>query len=217
MIEMRLQYARILPMLLLLFLAPGAAAAQTATPAADSAGAALRARWAEPFAVVSVGHLPARETRSVVVDSGTAAAPAAKAAERTTPPPAPKPTSTPPAEPAPKPTSEPAPAAVRTHRVEWGETFFGIARQYSVSPAELRALNPSVDPDRLLAGTVLVVPAPAGRATARQRYVVQDGDTLWGIAHRFGVSPAEVMKANGLKNDVVRVGQTLVIPQGGER
>ncbi|HET8656213.1 MAG TPA: LysM peptidoglycan-binding domain-containing protein [Longimicrobiaceae bacterium] len=203
---MRLRYAPALPGLLLLLLVPAAATAQAAPPAADSTDAALRARWAEPFAVASVGHLPARETRSVVVDSGTVAAP----------PPAPAP----PLAPAPKPrvpAKPAAPAAVRTHRVEWGETFFGIARQYSVSPAELRALNPSVDPDRLLAGTVLVVPAPAGRATARQRYVVQDGDTLWGIAHRFGVSPAEVMKANGLKNDVVRVGQTLVIPQGGER
>jgi len=45
-------------------------------------------------------------------------------------------------------------------------------------------------------------------------YTVQAGDTLFGISHQFGVSVESLAMANGLQNDVVYIGQTLVIPQG---
>lgn len=51
------------------------------------------------------------------------------------------------------------------------------------------------------------------RQPARQvRYVVARGDTVSEIAARYNVSSADIRRANRLKNDKIRVGQTLSIP-----
>ena len=47
---------------------------------------------------------------------------------------------------------------------------------------------------------------------AQRRYAVEKGDTLSGIAQRFGVRTARLKRANDLASDVIRVGQILVIP-----
>ncbi|HHZ10120.1 MAG TPA: peptidoglycan DD-metalloendopeptidase family protein [Rhizobiales bacterium] len=45
-------------------------------------------------------------------------------------------------------------------------------------------------------------------------YVVQAGDTLSAIAKKTGVPVTAIKSANGMKDGFVRIGQTLVIPQG---
>ncbi|HSG89004.1 MAG TPA: N-acetylmuramoyl-L-alanine amidase [Pseudomonadales bacterium] len=47
---------------------------------------------------------------------------------------------------------------------------------------------------------------------AHTRYTIEKGDTLSAIAQRFGVETGRLRTANGLAGDVIRVGQTLVIP-----
>ena len=44
------------------------------------------------------------------------------------------------------------------------------------------------------------------------KYVVQRGDTLYGISKQYGVSVDELMKANNLSNTNISVGMTLTIP-----
>lgn len=48
-------------------------------------------------------------------------------------------------------------------------------------------------------------------------YVVQSGDTLGGIAYRYDVSVADLVKANGLAGEsaIISIGQELIIPQEG--
>ena len=55
---------------------------------------------------------------------------------------------------------------------------------------------------------------PPGTLLARSRHVIERGDTLSGIASRYGVSVAALRKANSLKRDLVKVGQVLTIPRG---
>ncbi len=43
-------------------------------------------------------------------------------------------------------------------------------------------------------------------------YVVKEGDTLYGISKQFGVSVNDLMSANDMKDDVVVLGSTMVIP-----
>ncbi|HEX2189209.1 MAG TPA: LysM peptidoglycan-binding domain-containing protein, partial [Longimicrobiaceae bacterium] len=114
----------------------------------------------------------------------------------------------------------------RTHEVQPGETFYGVARKYGVAPADLRAANPGVDPEKLRSGTTLWIPAappgsagaaaapkPPARPATRTHRVVR-GDTLFGIARKYGVSPAAIRAANKMEDDNVRLDQTLVIPGG---
>ena len=54
-----------------------------------------------------------------------------------------------------------------------------------------------------------------GASPAANVYSVKPGDTLDAIAHRSGVSRAELMQANGLTNPhLIRINQQLKIPQG---
>ena len=59
-------------------------------------------------------------------------------------------------------------------------------------------------PDRIH-GQAASVEAPA-------QHTVRRAETLWGIAHRYGTTPARIRDANGLKSSVIRPGQTLKIP-----
>jgi N-acetylmuramoyl-L-alanine amidase len=45
------------------------------------------------------------------------------------------------------------------------------------------------------------------------RHVIARGETLSGIAERYRVSTSSLRRSNSLKNDVIRTGQVLKIPQ----
>ena len=60
-------------------------------------------------------------------------------------------------------TSLPSPTATpRTHTIKRGETMLGIALQYRVSLEGLLAANPKVNPNLMVVGTTLVIPASSG-------------------------------------------------------
>jgi LysM repeat protein len=57
-------------------------------------------------------------------------------------------------------------------------------------------------------------PAPAPEAGgAPTVHVVQAGETVFRIARQYGVSVQQIRKWNNLKNDVIEVGQQLVVAQ----
>jgi LysM repeat protein len=73
-------------------------------------------------------------------------------------------------------------------------------------------------PTPVPAPTFIVVTATAGPPPAptpgeQQIYVVREGDTLSGIAARFGVSEEAILKLNPMTDkDRLYVGQKLVVP-----
>ena len=74
--------------------------------------------------------------------------------------------------------------------------------------------EPTLEPaPTLLVVTATAGPPPVPTPGEQQRYVVREGDTLSGIAARFGVSEEAILKENPLSDrDRLLVGQELVIP-----
>ena len=114
------------------------------------------------------------------------------------------------------------------HVVRPGDTPGAIARRYGSTVDAIMAANGIRNPRALRIGQTLVVPrgpvergarvgarpAPAGEKVAAavpSRYVVRPGDTLYGIARRFGTSPEEIQRRNGLQDTTIRPGDVLLL------
>ncbi len=165
-----------------------------AAEAADPPDLSLQERWRSPFAVVSRGRTAPRPERAVFVPGDSTRAPA----------------------PEERPERRSADVGPRTHEVERGETWYGIARRYGVAPAALAAVNPGANPERIRSGQVLRIPSATAPARGQRTHTVAGGDSLWGIARRYGVTVEQIRAANRLPGDRVRIGQTLVIPSTEE-
>ncbi|KFB09887.1 peptidoglycan DD-metalloendopeptidase family protein [Nitratireductor basaltis] len=61
---------------------------------------------------------------------------------------------------------------------------------------------------------VAKAPAEATASSDQGRYTVVAGDTLYGVARKTGASVDAIKQANGLGDGVIRIGQTLNIPNG---
>ena len=63
--------------------------------------------------------------------------------------------------------------------------------------------------------TVTLTPTPPSHPAPQPfTYVVQPGDTLFGLSRRFGVTVQAIMSANGLMSSQRYSGKTLAIPAG---
>lgn len=60
------------------------------------------------------------------------------------------------------------------------------------------------------------VESPIITPTEQRTYTTVQGDTLWGIAQKYygsGIKYKKIMKANRMKNTIVRPGMVLKIPE----
>lgn len=131
--------------------------------------------------------------------------------------------------------SNPNPVSVPTtggtYIVQAGDTLYSIAVKFNTTVQALQQANNLADPNALVAGQKLKIPAtttveeqPAPTAVARgptanqalkpTSYTVKPGDTLATIAAQFGVTVQELAQANNIQDvNLLAVGQVLVIPQ----
>lgn len=77
--------------------------------------------------------------------------------------------------------------------------------------------TPTATPEPLVANTPTPSPTPEPTATPtpvpQLVHQVLPGDSLWGIAYRYGVSLETLLEANGLTPDgLLQVGQEIVVP-----
>ncbi|AZU60829.1 LysM peptidoglycan-binding domain-containing protein [Neobacillus mesonae] len=96
---------------------------------------------------------------------------------------------------------------MKIYAVKSGDTLWRISQMYGVTINQIITANGLDNPNRLVLGEALVIPAPY------QQYVVQSGDTLWAISQRLGVTMQEIIHANQLDDpSKLYVGQVLTIP-----
>ncbi|HXF63905.1 MAG TPA: LysM peptidoglycan-binding domain-containing protein [Caldilineaceae bacterium] len=102
------------------------------------------------------------------------------------------------------------------HVVRPGEGVLDIAAQYGVSADAIVEANNLVNPNMLRIGQELIIPgvSPQDAAAAQGNiHVVQVGESLLGIAVRYGVTVEEILEANEIENpDAIYEGQQLIIP-----
>lgn len=110
-------------------------------------------------------------------------------------------------------------AASASYEVRPGDTLSHIAARHGTSVSALAAANGLGNPDRIYVGQRLRLPGPpASTASAGGViHVVQWGETLSGIARRYGVRSNAITQANGLADpNLIRTGARLAIPGAGE-
>lgn len=109
-----------------------------------------------------------------------------------------------------KPTPAPAPApASQTHTVQPGESLSGIAAKYGTTYQHLAQINGIANPNLIYAGQVLKI---SGSASATRTYTVQSGDTLSGIAAKYGTTYQRLAQINSIGDpNLIYPGQVLKI------
>lgn len=112
------------------------------------------------------------------------------------------------------PTHAPAPAPAQsgtTYTVQPGDTLSAIAARFGVSVDDISGYR-SGDPNLIFPGEVLTIGGARGGANASTTYTVQPGDTLSGIAAKFGTSWQHLQQINGIADaNLIYPGQTLII------
>ncbi len=109
---------------------------------------------------------------------------------------------------------------VKYHLVQPGENLFRIGLKYGVTVEVLMQANGLYNPNTVYAGQSLCipgnVPAPAPNpqpSACNVYYTIKWGDTLSGIAARYGVTMTALMQANRIANpNYIYAGMIILIP-----
>ena len=109
----------------------------------------------------------------------------------------------------------------KTHKVKYGENLSLIAKKYKVPIKDIVSLNKIQNPNRIKPKTYLQIPVSGYQEylkesiTANNKkkvyHTVKTGDSLSEIAEMYKTSIKKIKRWNGLRNDIIKIGQKLEI------
>ena len=101
----------------------------------------------------------------------------------------------------------------KIYEVQNGDTLENIASNLGVKPEIIATLNGLSVVSSLNPGTYIVVPS---NDSLFDKYVIEKGDTIYGIAREYNLNPNQLARLNGLKDaDYIYAGDTIMIPKSG--
>lgn len=119
------------------------------------------------------------------------------------------------------------------HEVQIGESMWGISQQFGIQLSVLYEKNMMPYGSQAAVGERLylkdyrsfkpkLVPAPKTiysnyintiNSSTQKTYTVKQGDTMYGISKKFGITVAQLQQLNGMSNYNINIGQVLVVGQ----
>ena len=143
-----------------------------------------------------------------------------------------------PEEKAPEAKLAPAEEEKTAYIVQRGDYLSKISRKYNIRIDAIKRVNPNMKGDVIRVGQTIWLPgkvavgeqkkptaekAPAAKKTSSAQpykgetevYKVKSGDTLGAIAHKRGITVAQLKQLNNLDNDKIRIDQKLKVPVKG--
>ncbi len=94
--------------------------------------------------------------------------------------------------------------------IKKGDTLYDISRLFNIQLTSLKKLNNKLNPKALQIGTQLNIDINEDL----KYYVVQSGDTIWGISQGINLTVNDIIAYNKIKNpDKIIPGEVILIPQ----
>lgn len=103
-----------------------------------------------------------------------------------------------------------APTGSNYYTVKSGDSLWSISKKYGITVDELKQAN-NLTSNLLSIGQNLLIPTKESEATTNE-YIVQKGDTLYGIANKFNTTVDNLKSINNLTTDSLSIGQVLKLP-----
>ncbi len=91
--------------------------------------------------------------------------------------------------------------------VQPGDTLYSLSKRFNIPVSTIKEIN-NLTTDLLRIGQELFLPYSPMEGNT---YVVKAGDTLYSIAKKYGLSVDELKRINGLNNNILSIGQILLI------
>lgn len=111
------------------------------------------------------------------------------------------------------------PTIIANHLVAAGETLAAIAQRYGTTVEAIAQVNGITNPSQIFVGTQLTItdgPGPldsAAEPVGTAVHTVESGETLAGIASRFGTTVQSLIDVNSIPDpNLIRPGQQLTVP-----
>ncbi|AOU00382.1 LysM peptidoglycan-binding domain-containing protein [Bacillus velezensis] len=107
-------------------------------------------------------------------------------------------------------------ASAQTIKVKKGDTLWGLSNRYGTSINSIKSEN-KLKSDIIYIGQTLSINGKSssgsnsGSKSSSSTYKVVKGDSLWKIANKYKMTVNQLKSLNGLKTDLIRIGQVLKV------